>query len=39
MATKTPDVTEQLHAGIEQPPERYRALLLRLSIELSPGVM
>lgn len=39
MATKTADVTERLHADIEQSPERYRALLLGLSCELSLWVV
>ncbi len=38
MAPKTPDVTERLHAEIEQSPQRYRALLLRLGNERNQWV-
>jgi hypothetical protein len=36
--TKTPDVTEQLHAEIEQTPKRYRPLLLRLVHSFREGI-
>jgi hypothetical protein len=38
MAISEPSVTEALHAEIEQTPERYRPLLLRLVHSFREGV-
>ncbi len=38
MAPQTSDVTERLHAEIEQTPERYRPLLLRLVHSFREGI-
>jgi len=38
MATKTPDTVEQLYAEIDQTPERYRPLLLRLVHSFREGI-
>ncbi len=39
MAADSKNVTEQLHAEIEQTPECYRALLLRLVHSFREGVL
>ena len=36
--TETHNITQQLHAEIEQTPERYRALLLRLVHSFREGI-
>ncbi len=38
MSAKQPDITEQLHAEIEQTPVRYRSLLLRLVHSFRKGI-
>lgn len=38
MSTKRSDITEQLHAEIEQTPARYRPLLLRLVHSFRKGI-
>ncbi|PCI10089.1 MAG: hypothetical protein COB71_04180 [Thiotrichales bacterium] len=38
MATNRKDITQQLHSEIEQTPERYRALLLRLVHSFREGI-
>ena len=38
MATKTQNITQELHSEIEQTPERYRALLLRLVHSFREGI-
>ena len=38
MNTDTRDVTQRLHAEIEQTPERYRPLLLRLVHSFREGI-
>ncbi len=38
MATQSRSITESLHAEIEQTPERYRPLLLRLVHSFRQGV-
>ncbi len=38
MATNSKNVTQQLHTEIDQTPERYRALLLRLVHSFREGI-
>ena len=38
MSAKHPDITEKLHAEIEQTPVRYRSLLLRLVHSFRKGI-
>lgn len=38
MSAKRPDITEKLHAEIEQTPARYRPLLLRLVHSFRKGI-
>ena len=38
MATGSKNITQQLHAEIDQTPERYRALLLRLVHSFREGI-
>ncbi len=38
MASDSKDITQQLHAEIDQTPERYRALLLRLVHSFREGI-
>jgi len=38
MSAKRPDITDKLHAEIEQTPARYRPLLLRLVRSFRKGV-
>ena len=38
MATDSKNITQQLHSEIDQTPERYRALLLRLVHSFREGI-